>query len=603
MATISTHTGSSVSRGHNIRDERCISKDDHIDLTREHEVWIDEAPRKAYERIFGDAVREYNEKQTRNDRKIKDYYKQICEDGKKHPVYEMVAGVYPAEGETITDAQCKSILRQFVKDWQKRNPNLEIIGAYYHADEEGKAPHVHIDYIPVAHGYKRGMGTQTGLDRALQEQGFKQVNKTITPQIQWEARENQYLEKICNLYGYKVEHPEAGKGVKHLHTDLYKVQQDIKSAEKELSEVNHKVADETQKAVEYAKIFFGDPDEIQKEANEAQARVDTLKGQESGLQAHIDSLTHDKDTLVHETADAFVKRDKAVSEARTATKDLEGIQKDIEDAKTVLEGLQGRILTAQETRAFTVKPRLFGGDRAILEGTPEELQSLINTASKVETADKTMQEAQRIQANAKKILNMQRQITADAEKEAERIRADARTQADRIKGNAAEQVEQLRTEKADLQQDITNLKGTRANLENTVKKEKEVMLEDARIEADQLIKDAMDEIGQGRVYDRLQDMIGIVPQVEVKEAREEMLQAYKAIEKDMTAEEKQLFTEQRTEDLYQSLSKHLGNTDMRAWGLRSKMNDYFKKLDSPRTAEEVKQSLAQSLSRNRGIRH
>ena len=597
MATISTHTGSSVSRGHNIRDERCISKDDHIDLSKPHEIWIDETPRKAYERIFGDAVREYNAKQTRNDRKIKDYYKQICEDGKKHPVYEMVGGVYPAEGEQITEKQEKAILRQFVKDWQKRNPNLEIIGAYYHADEEGKAPHVHIDYIPVAHGYKRGMGTQTGLDRALQDQGFKQVSKTITPQIQWEARENNFLEKLCNSLGISVEHPEAGKGVKHLQTQTYKAQKDLENAEKELSKVNLKVAEETQKAVEYAKIFFGDPDEIQKEANEAQARVDTLKGQESGLQAHIDSLTADKDKLVHETSKAFTEHQKTLSEAHRATKDLEGIQKDIADAKTELEGLQGRILTAQETRAFTIKRGFFGGEKGTIEGTPEELQSLINTAQKVETADKTMQEALKIQANAQKILNMQRQIMTDADKEAERIRSNARTEADRIKGGAAEEVRQLKTEKADLQKDITDLKGQKANLSETVKREKAVMLEDARIEADQIVKDAMSDIGQDRLYERLQDMIGIVPQVEVKEAREEMLKTYKTLEKDMTPEEKQMFKDQRTEDLYNSLSKRLGNTDMRAWGLRSKMNDYFKKLDSPRTAEEVLQSLTQHRSR------
>lgn len=48
----------------------------------------------------------------------------------------------------------KKILKDYVQDWKRRNPNLEMIGAYYHNDEQGKQPHVHIDYVPVAHGYK-----------------------------------------------------------------------------------------------------------------------------------------------------------------------------------------------------------------------------------------------------------------------------------------------------------------------------------------------------------------------------------------------------------------------------------------------------------------
>lgn len=69
-------------------------------------------------------------------------------------------------------------MQEFVSTWQERNPNLELIGAYYHADEQGE-PHIHLDYIPVAHGYKRGLETQTGLVKALQEQGFEKTVKQL----------------------------------------------------------------------------------------------------------------------------------------------------------------------------------------------------------------------------------------------------------------------------------------------------------------------------------------------------------------------------------------------------------------------------------------
>lgn len=34
-------------------------------------------------------------------------------------------------------------------------------------------PHLHIDYIPVADGYKKGMKTRNSISKALQQMGFE----------------------------------------------------------------------------------------------------------------------------------------------------------------------------------------------------------------------------------------------------------------------------------------------------------------------------------------------------------------------------------------------------------------------------------------------
>ena len=147
--TISTHNGSAVAREHNIRNPKVVSKESHIDMERPHETWIDEPIREAYKRLFGKSVEAYNAKQKRSDRKIKSYYKNICDDKSKHPVYEMIAGIYIKDDDgsvdDISDMK-KAILRKFVDNWKERNPNLEIIGAYWHDDEEGDM-HVHIDSL------------------------------------------------------------------------------------------------------------------------------------------------------------------------------------------------------------------------------------------------------------------------------------------------------------------------------------------------------------------------------------------------------------------------------------------------------------------------
>ena len=252
MATIATHVGHALSQEHNIRDEKRTSKDGHIDKSKSHlnEVIKHEDIKDAYHRIFDVALEAYNARQKRADRKIEDYYKAVCENKQKHPAYEMIIGVYPEAGEKIDDKTGKEIMCRFVNSWQERNKNLELIGAYYHADEDGK-PHIHIDFIPVGKGLSRGMSFQNAFDKALRQQGFekkeaerddngKLTQAWETPQIAWERRENKALEKLCNEYGIKVSHPERGKKTKHLHTEEYKeleqVRKDLTAEKKTLAD-------------------------------------------------------------------------------------------------------------------------------------------------------------------------------------------------------------------------------------------------------------------------------------------------------------------------------------------------------------------------------
>lgn len=217
--TISTHNGSAVRREHNVRNEKVVSKLDHIDRNGKTEIWHDEKIREAYERIFGDAVAEYNAKQSRPERQIKSYYSKIEQDAKKHTAYEMIIGIYGAENE-CSDELGHKIMKQFVDEWKERNPHLELIGAYYHADEPNARPHVHIDYIPVADGYKNGMTRQNGLVKALEQQGFTKSGKA-TAQIQWEHRENARFTALCEENGLTVEHPKE-QGTIHYSTPEYK---------------------------------------------------------------------------------------------------------------------------------------------------------------------------------------------------------------------------------------------------------------------------------------------------------------------------------------------------------------------------------------------
>lgn len=226
--TISTHNGSAVSRQHNLRNPKVVSKQPHIEKDGTHETWIDKNPRQAYREIFGEAQAAYNKKQLdagRPGRCIKSYYNEVAKDAKKHVAYEMIVTIGNRDNHPAP-ALAKEILRDFVDKWPERNGGLVLIGAYYHADEQGVA-HVHVDYVPVARGYKNGLEVQNGLVKALNAIGFETRSSRDTAQIQWEHRENEYLEKLCRERGLEIEHP-LEEGRKHLHTEIFKAEQMLK---------------------------------------------------------------------------------------------------------------------------------------------------------------------------------------------------------------------------------------------------------------------------------------------------------------------------------------------------------------------------------------
>ena len=47
---------------------------------------------------------------------------------------------------------------EYMKNFEKRNPNLIVFNAVMHLDEA--TPHLHISFVPVAHNQKRGLETR-----------------------------------------------------------------------------------------------------------------------------------------------------------------------------------------------------------------------------------------------------------------------------------------------------------------------------------------------------------------------------------------------------------------------------------------------------------
>lgn len=105
---------------------------------------------------------EYNNKQTRNDRKIEDYLKYVSKDKKKDIACEIIIELGDMEFWKHQELNCKKqMTKVFIGQVEKLNeilPEFKIANVVAHYDET--SPHLHIVGIPVKEGFKTGLKKQ-----------------------------------------------------------------------------------------------------------------------------------------------------------------------------------------------------------------------------------------------------------------------------------------------------------------------------------------------------------------------------------------------------------------------------------------------------------
>lgn len=216
------------SQMHNRREYEKYGKPtpDNIDVSKSHEniTLVDRDIKEAYREIFGEALDKYNAKQKRADRKIEDYCDHIkkSKNGEKLFYEDVVQwGSKDDFQNPQTRERAKEALVKYVEGFEERNPNLKLIGAYIHMDEA--SPHLHLDYVPVAHGYSRGLSTRNSLDRAMKEMGFAPENESRKNNATklWKESERSYFGEICRSMGLEVE-MERQSTRKNLSVEEYK---------------------------------------------------------------------------------------------------------------------------------------------------------------------------------------------------------------------------------------------------------------------------------------------------------------------------------------------------------------------------------------------
>lgn len=165
-------------------------------------VYVQKDLRELYHEIFDDALAEYNSAQTRKDRVIEDYYEHVKR-GKREKLFQEVVvtfgnsetcGVGSENWQTAID-----LLDEFMREFEKRNPNLKVFNAIMHLDEA--TPHLHIDFVPVCYNQKQGLSTRVSMKRATQQMlGITASKKKESEAVLWCNAERDIMTKILNAH-------------------------------------------------------------------------------------------------------------------------------------------------------------------------------------------------------------------------------------------------------------------------------------------------------------------------------------------------------------------------------------------------------------------
>ena len=180
--------------------------------------------RAVYHELFDDALARYNEKQTRKDRVIDDYYEKI-RTGKQEKLFEeliiQIGNKDDMNASSENGQLARQMLDEYMQSFQPRNPTLRVFSAHLHMDEA--TPHLHIDFIPFTTGSKRGLETRVSLKKALEALGFSGGTKCHTVLNQWIESEKQALASI--MARHDIEWEQKGTHEEHLSVLDYKKQE------------------------------------------------------------------------------------------------------------------------------------------------------------------------------------------------------------------------------------------------------------------------------------------------------------------------------------------------------------------------------------------
>ena len=286
--------------------------------------YCNENVKDVYHELFDEALTRYNEKQTRSDRRIDDYYEKIRSGKQEKPFHEIILQIGDKDNmgaKTENGRLAAKVLDKYMRDFQRRNPTLRVFSAYLHMDEA--TPHLHIDFVPYTTGSRRGIDTRVSLQQALSALGFKGGTRRETELNQWVAYEKEQLAAVMLEHG--IEWEKKGTHEKHLSVlDFEK-----KERAKEVAELEQSISDGKERL-----------SDIQIQHRKAVQETEQIRQKGEAIRQEVSELSEISDLLKEQATTLAEDKKKLLSDNVKLEKQQKKLQQDIEkmvQSKAVME--------------------------------------------------------------------------------------------------------------------------------------------------------------------------------------------------------------------------------------------------------------------------
>lgn len=286
--------------------------------------YCNENVKDVYHELFDEALARYNEKQTRSDRRIDDYYEKIRSGKQEKPFHEIILQIGDKDNmgaKTENGQLAAKVQDKYMRDFQRRNPTLRVFSAYLHMDEA--TPHLHIDFVPYTTGSKRGLDTRVSLKQALSALGFKGGTRRETELNQWVAYEKEQLAAVMLEHG--IEWEKKGTHEKHLSVlDFEK-----KERAKEVAELEQSISDGKERL-----------SDIQIQHRKAVQETEQIRQKGEAIRQEVSELSETSDLLKEQATTLTEDKKKLLSDNVKLEKQQKKLQQDIEkmvQSKAVME--------------------------------------------------------------------------------------------------------------------------------------------------------------------------------------------------------------------------------------------------------------------------
>lgn len=140
---------------------------------------------QVYHDEFDEPLKEFNQKQNREDRKIKDYLKHVSDSKSNDVAAEIIIQIGDQDFWKDRSMEFKKSMipcfQEQLDRLRKLCPDFKIASAIVHLDE--KSPHMHVVGVPVADGYKRGLSKRCSKTKVFTQKSLEKLQEAMRHDI------------------------------------------------------------------------------------------------------------------------------------------------------------------------------------------------------------------------------------------------------------------------------------------------------------------------------------------------------------------------------------------------------------------------------------